>query len=154
MKIGLLLTVAIAAVGLSGCASIVKGSSQNIAISTPPTTGASCTLTNPRGTWTVVSPGSVEVKRSKENIEINCKKDGFTDAKNFIPSGFQGWTAGNLLIGGIIGLGVDSATGSINDYPSAFAVQMTPLPAASLTPAPAAAPAPAAEAAAPAAPAK
>lgn len=153
MKIGLLLTVAVAAVGLSGCASIVKGSSQNIAITSQPATGASCTLSNPRGTWTVVTPGSVEVKRSKENIEINCKKDGFQDSKAFIPSGFQGWTAGNLLIGGVIGLGVDAATGSVNDYPATFAVTLNPLPAASLTPAPAAAPAPEA-APAPAAPAK
>jgi hypothetical protein len=163
MKFAILLTVAVAAVGLSGCASIMKGSTQNIAITSPPATGAHCTLTNPRGSWTVVTPGTVEVKRSKANIEIVCRREGFQDATAFIPSGFQNWTTGNLLIGGVIGLGIDSATGATNDYPAAFAVPMTQLPVPSLTAAPApaeapatavpTAPAPAATPAAPAAPA-
>ena len=44
-----------------------------------------------------------------------------------IPSNFEGWTAGNLTFGGVTGLGIDSATGAINEYPYAFKVPMTKL---------------------------
>jgi len=85
-------------------------------------------LTNPRGVWQVITPGAVSVKRSKEDMQISCKKDGWNDAFATIPSDFEGWTAGNLVFGGLIGLGVDSATGSINEYPHAYPVPMTQLP--------------------------
>ena len=116
---------------LSGCASIVNGTSESIAITTPPTTGATCELSNGVGTWTVTSPGAVTVDRSKHDAQITCKKDGFQDASATIPSDFEGWTLGNLLIGGVIGIGVDAATGAMHNYPHAFAVPMTAVPTAS-----------------------
>jgi hypothetical protein len=121
---------AAALVLLTGCASIVKGTSQSILITTPPTTGADCVLTSKEGNWTVVSPGPVTVSRSKENITVTCKKSGFQDGVASIPSNFEGWTVGNLVFGGLIGVGVDAATGAINDYPDAFQVPMTPIPGA------------------------
>ena len=33
---------------------------------------------------------------------------------------------GNILLGGVIGLGVDAATGAINEYPHAFQIPMYP----------------------------
>ena len=66
------------------------------------------------------------VKRSKEDVQIRCVKAGYQDGISLIPSGFQGWTVGNIVFGGIIGLGVDAATGAINDYPNAFQVPMQP----------------------------
>lgn len=122
--------LAVAAMGftLSGCASIVKGTSQSILITTPPTTGAYCILTSKEGNWTVTSPGAVTVSKSRENIIVTCTKEGFQEAVASIPSNFEGWTVGNILIGGVIGLGVDAATGAINDYPDAFQVPMTPMP--------------------------
>jgi len=122
---------------LSGCASVVQGQSQTIAITTPPTTGAECTLKSALGSWNVTSPGTVKVQRSKENVEIRCNKAGFQEGYSVIPSEFEGWTVGNLLIGGIIGIGVDAATGAINQYPNAFQVPMYPLPAAPTASAPA-----------------
>ena len=112
---------------LSGCASIIKGQSQTIAITTPPTTGANCVLKSAQGNWTVTTPGSVTVQRSKENVEIRCNKQGWQEGYSTIPSTFEGWTVGNVLIGGIIGLGVDAATGAINTYPNAYQVPMYPL---------------------------
>jgi hypothetical protein len=122
-----LTAVAAASLLLSGCASVVRGSTESILITTPPTTGASCILSNPRGNWTVVTPGVVEVKKSKQDVRVTCTKDGFQDGVASIESGFEGWTVGNLLIGGLIGLGIDAATGSINDYANAFQVPMFPL---------------------------
>lgn len=125
---------------LSGCASVVQGQSQTIAITTPPTTGADCVLKNRLGSWTVTSPGTVKVQRSKENVEIRCNKAGYQEAYSIIPSEFEGWTVGNVLIGGIIGLGVDAATGAINQYPNAFQVPMYPNPTAPMASTPSAQP--------------
>ena len=129
---------AIAAVGicLSGCASIVRGSSQMVAIYTPPVTGATCTLTNPEGNWQLVTPGAVKVTRSKYDMVVNCKKEGWNDGAGTLPSNFQSWTVGNIVVGGLIGLGVDAATGSINDYPHSYPVPMTQAPPPAATAAP------------------
>ena len=122
------LLVALVALGaLSGCASIMKGSSQSINITTPPTTGATCTLSSSQGNWQLTSPGSVTVEKSKDDMQVRCAKQGWQDASGIIPSNFQGWTVGNILLGGVVGLGVDAATGAINEYPNAFQVPMTPL---------------------------
>jgi uncharacterized protein YceK len=56
----LIVVVATAAL-LSGCASIMEGSHQSIAIETPPTTGAICNLSSKEGSWPVTSPGTVTV---------------------------------------------------------------------------------------------
>jgi hypothetical protein len=125
MRIGSVVAVVLLGTALTGCASIIKGSSQQIAISTPPAAGATCTLKNARGEWTVTTPAAVTVKRSKKDVEIACTKDGFQDASAVIPSGFEEWTLGNVLAGGVIGFGVDAGTGSINKYPSTFEVPMT-----------------------------
>jgi len=110
-----------------GCASVIKGSTQSIAISTPPTTEATCQLSSSQGNWMVVSPGVATVDKSKEDIQARCTKPGWQDAAATIPSNFEGWTIGNILLGGIIGVGVDAATGAINDYPHTFQIPMTPL---------------------------
>jgi hypothetical protein len=125
-----LVAVALVGTALSGCASIIKGQSQEIAITTPPATGASCTLTSPRGQWTVTTPAAVTVKRSKKDVQIHCTKDGYQDASATIPSDFELWALGNLLAGGVIGVGVDASTGAINKYPSTFEVPMSPSKAA------------------------
>jgi uncharacterized protein YceK len=111
---------------LGGCASIIKGTSQSIAIATPPTEGATCTLSSSQGSWVVTSPGVATVDKSKEDIQVRCVKPGWHDGFSNIPSNFEGWAIGNILAGGIIGVGVDAATGAINEYPHSFQVPMTP----------------------------
>jgi hypothetical protein len=112
---------------LGGCASIAKGTSQSIAITTPPTTGAACILSSGQGNWTVTSPCAVTVEKSKEDIQVHCDKPGWQEGYATIPSNFEGWSVGNILLGGVIGLGVDAATGAVNEYPHAFQVPMTQL---------------------------
>jgi hypothetical protein len=131
---------AVAGFHLSGCASIVKGSSASINVTSPPVTGATCTLTSPEGSWQVTTPSPVTVERSKHDMQVRCTKDGYQEATAVIPSNFEGWTVGNLIFGGIIGVGVDAATGAMNDYPNTFQVPMVPLTqvqAAPLAPPPA-----------------
>ncbi len=110
---------------MGGCASIIRGTTQTIAISTPPTTGAACNLSSPAGNWHLISPGIASVEKSRNNIRVHCDKPGWNSAIASIPSNFEGWTLGNLLFGGLIGVGVDAATGAINEYPDDFQVPMT-----------------------------
>ncbi|MFM9862532.1 MAG: hypothetical protein ACKVRO_02895 [Micropepsaceae bacterium] len=131
-----LFVVVFCAVQLSACASIIKGSTAAINVTSPPITGANCILSSGQGSWQVTTPASVTVERSKEDIQVRCTKEGYQDATAIIPSNFEGWTVGNLIFGGIVGVGVDAATGAMNDYPNAFQVPMTPLNQVMLTPPP------------------
>jgi hypothetical protein len=123
-KLGVIATAIVVGTMMSGCSTIIKGTSQSIAISTPPVTGANCTLTSSQGSWSVSTPGAVTVERSKEDIQARCAKEGYEDAVAMIPSNFEGWTVGNLVFGGLIGVGVDAATGAMNQYPKAFQIPM------------------------------
>ena len=128
MNARLLATVTLCGAVLSGCATVTEGTSQRIAIVTPPAAGANCTLTGNEGSWLVATPGVVRVEKSKEDIALHCSKAGWQDASAVIPSSFQGWTLGNAIIGGVAGVAVDAASGASNEYPHAFYLPMTPLP--------------------------
>lgn len=129
MKFASIAAVAALGIALSGCATVIKGTSQSIVITSPPTTGANCILSSKEGNWYVTTPGTVTVSKSKEDILIKCTKPGYQDAANTIPSDFQGWTAGNIILGGLIGVGVDAATGAMNEYPNSYQVPMFAVPA-------------------------
>lgn len=116
----------VAAISLSACASVTKGTSQSVSINTAPIQGANCTLQAPSGTWTVVSPGAVTVPRTKHDINVKCEKTGYQAGMGTLKSGTQLMTAGNLILGGVIGLAVDASTGAMNDYPEQITVVLTP----------------------------
>jgi hypothetical protein len=112
---------------LSGCATIVQGTNQSIAITTSPTSGAQCTLVSSEGTYYVTTPGNVSVHKTKNDLQATCKKNGFEDAKVVIPAKFQYVTAGNILAGGLVGIAVDAASGANYEYPQSFDIPMMPL---------------------------
>jgi hypothetical protein len=123
---------------LAACATVIKGTTQSVSVNTPPTQGATCTLTSSEGTWYITSPGSVEVGKTKNNLDINCTKDGFHNATASIEPQFQAATFGNVLAGGLVGVAVDAASGANYEYPSPIDVQMTPSNQPMPPPAPAA----------------
>jgi hypothetical protein len=125
---------------LGGCASIVEGTTETVAVTTPPAEGAKCVLKSSEGTYYVMTPGNALVHKTKNDLNVECDKDGFQHASLKVPAKFGAATLGNVLAGGIIGVGVDAATGANYSYPNAISVPMT---AATDAPAPAA-PAPAA----------
>jgi hypothetical protein len=62
---------------LGGCASIVGGQKQHIAIVTRSgggeAAGAHCLLRNDKGTWQATTPGSVTVQRSHSPMTVDCR---------------------------------------------------------------------------------
>ena len=112
---------------LCGCASITNGSSQKIAIATPPVAGASCTFASNKGRWTVVTPGSVQVEKSVESLSVKCRKPGYEDATAAIAPQMEPLSVASMVFAGPVGIFVDTQTGAINRYPGSFAIPMTPL---------------------------
>jgi len=112
----------------SGCASIVTGQNQSLSVETrqmaASVPGASCKLSNDKGTWFVTTPGSTTVQRSYEDLAVRCEKDGFDPGLVTAPSSTKAMAFGNIIFGGIIGAGVDIYTGSAYDYPSLITVEM------------------------------
>ena len=143
-------SIAVLAIGLMlpGCATIIKGTKEAIAVTTPPTTGAKCMLKNSEGVWYLTTPGNAVVQKTKNQLHVTCKKEGFEDASKIIEPDFNGVTFGNVIAGGLIGVGVDAASGANYQYPQAIEVPMTQVGGADeAAPAPADAPAPAGPAA-------
>lgn len=111
---------------LPACASVVEGHSQKLTFETNPA-GAECTLTrNGDVLGKVTTPGQFLVDKTKYGINVVCTKDGYEEAKGFVKSDVEGMTFGNLVIGGLIGWGIDSATGADNKYQEVNVVTLTP----------------------------
>lgn len=129
---------AIAALGmaLSGCATIVDGTSESVSVSTTPAEGATCTLTNSEGTWYLTTPGSVQVHKTKNDMSVTCNKDGYQPGRQTAVAHFGGATFGNIVAGGIIGAGIDAASGANYSYDTPIIVPLGP-PGTAPTPAPA-----------------
>ncbi|HEY1630972.1 MAG TPA: hypothetical protein VGF56_06630 [Rhizomicrobium sp.] len=135
MKSSALAALALAGVALSGCATVVNGTTQSISVSTANVSGAQCALTNSEGTWYVSTPGSVVVHKTKTDIQATCKKDGYQDASTTIASKFGAMTVGNVIAGGVIGIVVDAASGANYSYPQATDIPMAAVGAAAPPPA-------------------
>jgi len=113
---------------LPGCASIVSGHNQSLSVNTRnevgDLTGAKCTLNNDKGTWYVTTPGSVIVRRSYEDLSVACTAEGEAAGTASVKSSTKGMAFGNILFGGVIGAGVDVATGAAYDYPTLILVNL------------------------------
>ena len=114
----LTLTILLPISGLYGCASIVSGQDQIVSVSTPNCPDAKCTLMNTEGTYYVNTPGTVSVNREYDELTVNCEKPGYDVVILKVNSTTKGMAFGNILLGGVVGAGVDMATGAAYDYPS------------------------------------
>jgi uncharacterized protein YceK len=113
---------------LSGCATITKGTTQSLAINTPGAPGAQCTLTSSAiGSRSVVTPATIVLDKSKDAIAVRCQKECYQDGSAIIASNTETMTAGNVVAGGVIGLGIDAATGAMNKYNDQTDVAMVPI---------------------------
>jgi hypothetical protein len=117
------------AVMLAACATITKGTTQVVAVNTPGAAGASCTLTSPAiGALTVVTPDTISLPKASDNISVRCSKECYQDGAGVISSNMEGMTAGNIILGGVIGLGVDAVSGAMNKYSPEIQVALIPIP--------------------------
>jgi len=107
----------------TGCGTIVHGSSQTVNISSEPA-GAKISLNN--GT-VLTTPSSAKLKRNKDYI-VTISKEGYQTQSIPLNSVLSGWLAGNIIFGGIIGGGVDLASGAAYTLtPENISISLTPL---------------------------
>ena len=110
-------TIFIAAALLSGCASLTAVTTQNIKVSTGKEIGATCMLSNNKGNWTISdTPSSVDVKRLYSDLSVVCEK-GCKSGGQTVKATTKGMVAGNVEFGGILGSGIDCASGASYAYP-------------------------------------
>lgn len=113
----------------SGCATLTKGTTQSIAVNTPGVPAAQCTLTSASiGTKVITTPASIVVDKGSDNIVVTCRKECYQDGIGIIQSSTETMAAGNVLVGGVVGLGVDAMSGAMNRYTSDNQFAMTPIP--------------------------
>ena len=103
-----LVGVIVSSLALTACASIMHGSSQDVGISSSPTS-ASVTVDNAAKGQT---PFVAKLSR-KDNHIIHIAADGYQPADLTLTRSASGWVWGNLLFGGLIGLAVDAISGGL-----------------------------------------
>jgi hypothetical protein len=116
-------------VTLGGCASVTRGTTENISIASTPS-GVEAVVSGMEVPTTCMTPCSIVVKRNAD-ISITFQKDGYepqiVPLSRDIPTGGAAGFAGNLLLGGVVGMGVDAATGAATDHkPNPVIVTMQP----------------------------
>ena len=102
---------------LGGCASVLYGDQQRVAVSAScgdRLVPAQCFLRNHRGHWQVQAPAQLVLQRDASVLEG-------AQVLRVMP-GADASLAGNLLVGGLIGAGVDVVTGAGLRYPAHIVV--------------------------------
>jgi hypothetical protein len=106
MKFGFLL---VAMLYLAGCGSIINGTTQKIPVTADPM-NASVTAIGGDITITDKAPCTLNLKR-KHNQVVTVSATGYKPQTVQLQSVVSGAVAGNILLGGLIGWGVDAASG-------------------------------------------
>lgn len=95
----------------SGCATVTRGTTESLHIQSEPS-GAAVRLSSGQ---TGTTPCSFELKR-KRDVAVEVNKAGFKPVEINVDSKVAGagaaGMAGNVIIGGVIGIGIDAATGA------------------------------------------
>ena len=125
--IGRLMAVVALGLAASACATVVGGTTQDVLVESQPS-GAECKIDRLGANIGVVkpTPGRVNIARSKDNVIVSCTQEGYEQSNEVLVSSFTGATVGNLLLGGLVGVVVDAASGANNKYPDRVLIVLTP----------------------------
>ena len=102
------LGVLVSAVTLTGCATIMHGTSQSFGVSSSPT-AATVTID---GLEKGKTPVIADLSRKKHHI-IKITANGYAPFEATVTRKTSGWVWGNIVFGGLIGLAVDAITGGL-----------------------------------------
>jgi hypothetical protein len=110
-----------------GCASVVRGTTETVTVQSEP---SDASIRTSLGHSCPMSPCTFEVSRKTE-LTAYAEKSGYKPGSIFIGTKFSGGgaagLAGNVVLGGVIGVGVDAATGATLDhYPNPATINLVP----------------------------
>ncbi len=103
-----LTAAAVAALSLPACGTIIHGSNQEIAFSSTPA-GAQVAVD---GVVMGQTPVLLNLER-KNHHSVRLTLDGYQPYGMTMSRSVDGWIAGNIVFGGLIGLAVDAVTGAM-----------------------------------------
>ncbi len=127
MKVNVYAVLLAAVVNSVGCASITQSENQSLVLTTTyegKPVESQCQLKNDKGNWESKTPAIVAVRKSNEDLEVACKKDGLPDGLLKAISRAAGSMFGNIIFGGGIGAIIDHNKGTGYDYPDQLPVKM------------------------------
>jgi hypothetical protein len=124
---------------VGGCASVTRGTTENISIASTPS-GAQATISGLEVPTACITPCAIVAKRNAD-IAVTFEKEGYqpqvVQLTTEIPATGAAGFAGNILAGGLVGMGVDAVTGAATDHkPNPVMVTLEPIapPARAPTP--------------------
>jgi hypothetical protein len=100
---------------LSGCASFLHSDVQPVQVTVlcnDRVVPAACVAQNGKGVWQFQAPGTLQVNKDLTSLQVTCKSLFFPEITAAVPSRLNLSMAGNLLMGGIVGAGVDVYRGT------------------------------------------
>ncbi|MDE8349961.1 MAG: hypothetical protein POG74_10850 [Acidocella sp.] len=132
MRINLRFLVVALPLLTANCASIVAGTSESLSVKTvsgaSDLSGASCTLGNDKGSWTVVTPGTVKIHQSSGSLNVTCAANGYEDNTVSESAVLKNVVMGNILVGGLVGTAIDLNDGAAYSYPVVILVPLQVAP--------------------------
>ena len=91
-----------------GCSTIIKGSKQSVIISSNPSEANVYV----NGIHLGKTPAMARLMRKNTQL-IKIELEGYSPYLTILESRFNGWIFGNIIFGGLVGIIVDAATGSM-----------------------------------------
>src|SRR5260221_7059201 len=94
--------------GLTGCATIMSGSSQDLSFNSSPD-GATVTVGG-----RIIGKTPITTRLGKESGQtLVFEKDGYKSITMRLETSLDGWFWGNIVLGGVIGSTTDGITGAV-----------------------------------------
>ena len=110
-----------------GCSTITQSETQPLSLTASfqgKAVDPECRLKNDKGSWDAKAPANVTIRKSGEDLEVTCKKEGMPDGLLKAISRAAGSMFGNIIFGGGIGALIDHSKGTGYDYPDQLPVKM------------------------------
>ncbi len=118
-----ILTIIMCAAMLSGCASLVSGSTQEVSFQSNPED----VVVTVSGRVIGKTPVTVQLDK-KTGQSVVFGKDGYKPVTMQLTTTMDSWFWGNILLGGLIGSTTDGLSGAVHEYsPSQYFVTLSPV---------------------------
>jgi hypothetical protein len=131
IKIVNFVSMVVVAFSVAGCATVTRGTTNQVQVISEPS-GAQ--VTTSIGNSCPATPCTFEVSRKSEFF-VTIRKEGFQEASvpigTRVAGGGAAGFAGNILLGGVVGMAADAATGAtLEHYPNPVHATLVPIEAA------------------------
>jgi len=123
-----LIGAALAAAALSGCATVTRGVTEEVRVEVDP---PNALISTSIGHTCKGIPCRLEVSRKTE-FSVTASAPGYLDETVFVSTAMSGGgaagIAGNVLVGGVIGVGIDAVSGAtLSHSPNPVLIALSPV---------------------------